>query len=596
MVFKARGTNVYKLRVVHHDDPSIDPILSTGTTSKDIADDVERMVDGFRAQRKWTWINLIAEKKVKLPLAYDAFVDGQIEAFFAAAIEEDSDVDLDPLIADWGERANARYLIQVRELIPAGTRFPVSLFTRAELKARLLKLGVGPSTVRKYRSALSALAKSLIEDGVIDTNPTRDIAMPDMKKSDKALKCLNPVQSKKLVLSLDGEQRVIEATMFGSGAEWQAIERLQKSDVDTKLRLIWAHGTKTERFGSFRDRWIEVTEDWCWEILKAWVKNMTPDALVFSTLEKTALERHQRAAKVFGFPHTTLHQYRHTFAKMWIARGATGDMRPDGRNTQWLKNQLGHAPESTLLLDTYGVDIKAAKLTRLTEDRAAATRAEPVAWGLRYASGHVAGSSETERRVGRARTGNERRATSRHPLATVVPLYEHPDPQVAALTEEREAQEIASSAHALAGKMIPLVQRTHQAMHEENQRHESEIAALTKERALLYDILNRVTAVLVPGEKSPHDWRNLPDTAASLSAALEEAKRDTDREPSVALPQGQRRRGHRCDRGLGLGLLARQRREVHRPRRAQGKPLEDLKKARGISIRAIANVEQGKKP
>jgi len=34
-----------------------------------------------------------------------------------------------------------------------------------------------------------------------------------------------------------------------------------------------------------------------------------------------------------------------------------------GCDHQWLKNQLGHAPQSTLIYTTYGLYIKAAKLT-----------------------------------------------------------------------------------------------------------------------------------------------------------------------------------------------------------------------------------------
>jgi hypothetical protein len=49
------------------------------------------------------------------------------------------------------------------------------------------------------------------------------------------------------------------------------------------------------------------------------------------------------------------------FAVMHLQRGC---------DHQWLKNQLGHAPQSTLIYTTYGVYIKAAKLTEEQAARA----------------------------------------------------------------------------------------------------------------------------------------------------------------------------------------------------------------------------------
>lgn len=369
MVFRAKGKNIYQLRVTSRDG-SLDPILSCGTTDPDIARDVERMIDGFRAQRKWAWIDLIAGKKVKLAEAYDAFVSGQIEGFMATALGLESDPDIDPLITEWAKKAKPRYVQQVRALIPEGTPFRRSSFRPRVLKDLLDALDVGPNTRLKHKAALSNLAKRLLHDEILETNPVRDVELAPAPRADKALRSLRPEQAKKLVLAQDGEQRVIEALMVGSGVEWQGVERLTKGeDIDTKHRLIWAHGTKTARFGTFRDRWIEVTEDWAWAIVAAWIKPILPGAPIFTKTERRALWAHNRTAATLKLPATTLHQYRHTFAKMWIARGAVGGLRSDGRDLAWLKNQLGHAPESTLLLDTYGVEIKAFKLTEQQKAR-----------------------------------------------------------------------------------------------------------------------------------------------------------------------------------------------------------------------------------
>jgi hypothetical protein len=54
--------------------------------------------------------------------------------------------------------------------------------------------------------------------------------------------------------------------------------------------------------------------------------------------------------------------HRHSYAVMQLKRGC---------DHQWLKNQLGHAPQSTLICTTYGVYIGAQKLTA---DQQAVTR------------------------------------------------------------------------------------------------------------------------------------------------------------------------------------------------------------------------------
>jgi hypothetical protein len=61
-------------------------------------------------------------------------------------------------------------------------------------------------------------------------------------------------------------------------------------------------------------------------------------------------------------PDTTLHEYRHHFAVMHLRRGS---------DHQWIKNQLGHAPQSTLLYTTYGVYVAQAKLTANAQRKSA---------------------------------------------------------------------------------------------------------------------------------------------------------------------------------------------------------------------------------
>lgn len=93
-----------------------------------------------------------------------------------------------------------------------------------------------------------------------------------------------------------------------------------------------------------------------------------PSVPFYSWSGEVAIRRHKAAIRRFNkaqkqpdarLPETTLHQYRHHFAVMHLRRQS---------DHQWIKNQLGHAPQSRLIYTTYGVYIGEAKL------RANATR------------------------------------------------------------------------------------------------------------------------------------------------------------------------------------------------------------------------------
>jgi hypothetical protein len=69
---------------------------------------------------------------------------------------------------------------------------------------------------------------------------------------------------------------------------------------------------------------------------------LKPGAKVFTIREETALDRHKRAIARYNEKHvdsplqvTTLHEYRHGFAVMYLRRAF---------DHQWLKQQLGQRP------------------------------------------------------------------------------------------------------------------------------------------------------------------------------------------------------------------------------------------------------------
>lgn len=306
-------------------------------------------------------------------------------------------VDLDVVVERWAQRqeTNERYVDQVRKLIPRGTFnedgekvsgpvFPLTDYTFQNL-AEHLKVGltVAPPTRRRYKVAHTAFCEFLMEASLMELNLARGVRFKRVDREHRV--ALSMDEARRVVESLDGsEQRALEAMMAGCGVERGACHIMRRRDIDLQRKLIKVHPHLTGK-NKYRSRTIEVTEDWAWAIVLEHVRFMTPDALVFPHCESEAgaliqrefgkatvnprakggqrsmapTRRHQRACRRLRLPITTLHDYRHTYAITWIRRGILGGVMWNGvmRSLNWLRKQLGHAPNSTLILTTYGVEI-----------------------------------------------------------------------------------------------------------------------------------------------------------------------------------------------------------------------------------------------
>jgi len=335
MVYRAQGTKVYKLRV--SDNAGHSATRTTGTTDEAVAQDVERMVDGFRAQRKWAWLTLIATKRVELPLAYDAFVAGRIEAFMDQALSAESDVDLSPLVTEWAKRANAKYVAQVRVFIPEADRFPVSQFTRGRISAFLAGLDVEDPTRNRYRAALSVFAKWLVEREVLETNPVRDVAA--YKEHDPRELWLTWKDAERVARKADAPFDVLLLLLAGTGIEISAALRLTVYDVDSKAGTIHAKGSKTR----WRNRTVRA-EPFVWAALKRHTLRGMNGELFPSITERQALaafKAAQAAAKIDGH---VLHDLRHSYAVNALKAGLRAEV---------VSHQLGHK-DASMVVKIYG--------------------------------------------------------------------------------------------------------------------------------------------------------------------------------------------------------------------------------------------------
>lgn len=368
-----KGRKTPQTRVYRKDLPPV--IRSLGTKDPKLAKKLESFLARMREARRWDVLDLIVDRSFTIMEAYDYDSSGtltaQVDQIYLArelAQREASEVDLSPLVDTL--ITNAKYVTQLRRYIPEGERFPVSKFTRGGISKFLRELKVidrsgnlttddaSPATKNRYKAAISVFAKKLIQNEVIETNPVNDVESEALPLRD--LMFLEPHQIRALVEALPLPYRALEALMAGTGMELQACMRLQRRDINLDTRIIYARGTKTK----YRTRYVEFTEDWAWSIFAAHVSMCLPGAPIFDFSNETALDHHNTTAKRLNLPKSTLHNHRHSYSVMWIRRGLL-----DRRDKQWLKNQLGHAPQSTQIDTVYGVYINAAKLTIEQEKR-----------------------------------------------------------------------------------------------------------------------------------------------------------------------------------------------------------------------------------
>ena len=337
MVFRAKGAKTYKLRVT--DLAGNSATLSTGTRDEDTATAVEAMVTRLRSERKKKILHLLVQKQVSLSETFDAYQEG--DDAMDELLDTIKDVDLSPLVEQWGKHVARKSMVQVRCLIPEGQPFPVSRFRRKAISEFLANLEVSGSTRNRYKAALSGFAKWLVEREILETNVVRDVA--SYKPNEARLARLEREEAKALLRWLAQPYRALEALMAGSGVEWQAVERAARRDFDLEKWTFHAHGGKNR----YRNRVVKITEPWTRAAIRQHVERFGPNAMVFEGItEWGALRMHKKASKALKLPMTTLHDWRHSYA--------VNNLR-DGMKPQVVKRQLGHAPNSTLLERVYGV-------------------------------------------------------------------------------------------------------------------------------------------------------------------------------------------------------------------------------------------------
>jgi len=335
-----RHGRVFWIRIARSDHRQVK--VSTGTTNKTTAKAIARMVDDLVDRGERAILDAVATRRLDIMDVWSKYrVDSRLETTKLAL----HDVDLEPLVSDWarylckrGTGSAARYVAQVRGLIPSGLPFPRSAFRRARISEYLAGLSVSPSTSNRHRSALLQFARWLVEREVLEYNPVRDVRAS--KENPARSVIYTPAEVMKLVNTLSGDHRVLGAVLASTGMEMQAALRLRRRDVNIERRELHAHGGKNP----WRNRTCAVTEPWAWPIIEAHVRTMMPDALLFSIRHDQAIDAHHRACKAAKLPPSTLHDHRHHYAVMLRRRGVADTV---------IARQLGHR-DTVLVARVYG--------------------------------------------------------------------------------------------------------------------------------------------------------------------------------------------------------------------------------------------------
>jgi len=354
MPFQSEKGASYKIKFRHGDRTMT---AGTGTRIRRVADDVEHMLTILKQDGRDEVLDAIIDRRLKLRRAYKLW---KKETLFTT-LKDEADTDLVPLLESWtvrgrdeqAEETLEKYKDQIRPML--GKAFRASEFTRARIGEYLDGLRkkngqkMSGSTINRYHSALSRFADHLVERGVINANPMREVRRGKNPKP-KPYWFADRADAMALVMKLEAPHRAAIALILACGAEWQAIRRLRRSDVVVGATMeesqVHTFGSKQEH----RDRISYPTEEWAWKVFTDHLDGIGKNDLVFPGIcGRWVLDLHKRAMKELELDTVrtapmTIHALRHAYAVQALR---------DGYDYPAVAHNLGHG-DTVLLQRIYG--------------------------------------------------------------------------------------------------------------------------------------------------------------------------------------------------------------------------------------------------
>lgn len=380
-------------------------VRTCGTNDEQVANDIADMVQLLKhaEQKTALLVDRVVDKEITLRqmmALIEAENRAKGQALDARTVAANVHTKLDnpllhSLIEDWAaeETPDRTYVRDVKLVIPENVK--LEWFTSYNLRKRIVgREGIfshcGNERRRKARVACSQFAIYLMAEDKLEFNPARGggvrikfTAKERQAKADPRHYSEAEVRSILDYLAQHWpdlpELRAMIALMFSTGMEWQAVKRLRKRDlIDPKLRKVAAHGGKNK----WRNREVFVSIGWCWEIIQRYFASLeTPDTwflprardghsrrpqehrlrrVLLETCQELGIDtaHAEQLESDEDEQHYAFHKLRHAFAVYWIKAGLCAGKTP--YSVAWLKQQLGHAPNSVLYLTTYGKYIDSA--------------------------------------------------------------------------------------------------------------------------------------------------------------------------------------------------------------------------------------------
>lgn len=354
---------------------------STLTESESLARKYEVMfgVLGPSERCEFDLLDLVVEKKLKVPELYRAYVDkkseqkiAELRAKHSAPVIVEGPTDLDPLVDEWAiarrgflrPKTLEHYQFSVRTLIPAGTPFPVTNLTTKYISTWLGELKLAAASKHYAMSGVRHFITWLQEREVLAHDPALGVKRP--KLPDPRVRHLWPDQAITLAERQPSPFREFSALLNGSGGDVSLVLALRVRDVDRVHREIRVHDEKQKT--EDRDRWIRVA-DWAWPYVEALLTGKKADDLLFDrsvidrfkqwhkhkaacrSLEAEAREGMSAAAieRLGRKGASVYHGYtpkdsRHTFAVRLVRSGVPFEI---------VASQLGHA-NTKMVVKVYG--------------------------------------------------------------------------------------------------------------------------------------------------------------------------------------------------------------------------------------------------
>jgi len=320
---------------------------SLGTGDKDTARDICAFLWTLKGRRESWLLDELAAGRIEVGEAFDAYQNRRLEAYIEARRAGRNDPDLAPMVDQWEKsmlarrRPNAataaKYVAQVRRLIPAGKPFARSALTRRRISEFLDGLGIGQPN--RYRAAISRFCRFLVERDILDTNPVRSV----QASAEHAPRCryLSDAETDAVLGALEEPMRTLHALMAGTGMEISAVLKLTRRDIDFVGATVHAHGTKR----AARDRTVRVTEPWALNLLGDHIGALLPAAKAFPGItSEHALDALRAACKAVGVEDYRTHDWRHTYAVRELRKGQPLSV---------VAHQLGHA-NTIMVQKVYG--------------------------------------------------------------------------------------------------------------------------------------------------------------------------------------------------------------------------------------------------